>query len=73
MQEVTRSGARSEAHHVLPAQVLHHPYLVEVEGALEAVGRLKFDGPGVGHALVVAGGGVVLVRVKDWNTKAQAT
>lgn len=51
-------------HHVLSAEVLHHSDVVEVEGPLEAVRRFEFDGPRVWHALVVAGGRLVLLRVE---------
>lgn len=51
-------------HHVLSAEVLHHSDVVEVERTLEPVRRFEFDGPCVRHALVIAGGWFVLLRVE---------
>lgn len=49
---------------MLSAEVLYHSDVVEVEGPLKAVRRLEFNRARVRHALVIAGGRLVLLRVE---------
>jgi hypothetical protein len=50
---------------VLSTQVLDHLDLIKVKGALEAVGCLELDRPGVGHPLIVTGRRVILVVMEN--------
>jgi hypothetical protein len=66
----THTHTHTHAYRVFPTEVLDDLYLIEVEGSLETVRRLEFGGPRVGHALVVAGGRVVRVRVEYCHNKS---